>query len=341
MRFLDEIEVFLASGNGGDGCMSFRREAYVPRGGPDGGDGGKGGDLILVATTRRNTLVDFNRNKHYTAGRGRNGLGKNMTGRSGKDLEIEVPVGTVVIDLETEQVLADFAEDGARWVIPGGSGGLGNPHFKSSRNRTPRKATPGKPGTEYHVRLELKLLADVGLLGFPNAGKSTLITAISAAKPRVADYPFTTLVPNLGVVRKDWGTAFVVADIPGLIEGAADGAGLGHQFLKHVERCRVYVHLVAADTDDPDHPDGPLPERLAQRYRALNTELSRYADHLSDRPQLVVLSKVDLLDGPALTEAIAALSAEAGQPVLPLSAPTRQGTDTLVDAILKVLSDDD
>jgi GTP-binding protein len=334
VRFLDEIELYVASGNGGDGCMSFRREAYVPRGGPDGGDGGKGGDLVMVATTRKNTLVDFNRNKHYRAGRGRNGLGKNMTGRSGDDLTLEVPVGTVVVDLDTEQVLADLDEDGATWTIPGGKGGLGNPHFKSARNRTPRKATPGKPGTEYHVRLELKLLADVGLLGFPNAGKSTLITAISAAKPRVADYPFTTLVPNLGVVRTGWDSTFVVADIPGLIEGAADGAGLGHQFLKHVERCRVYVHLVAADTE----PD--LPERLVERYRALNVELERYAAHLGERPQLVVLSKVDLLDDAALAEATEALSAAAGAPVLPLSAPTRQGTDALVKAILAVLSDD-
>jgi GTP-binding protein len=249
-----------------------------------------------------------------------------MTGARGEDLLIEVPVGTVIYDVDTEEVIADLDEDGATWVLPGGAGGLGNPHFKSSRNRTPRKATEGKEGEERHVRLELKLLADVGLLGFPNAGKSTLISTISAATPRVADYPFTTLVPNLGVVRVDWGTSFVVADIPGLIEGAADGAGLGHQFLRHVERCQVYVHLVSADAEE-----GPV-----ERFHTLNRELERYAEHLAKRPQIVVLSKIDLLDD--TDEAVAALEAAAGTPVIALSAPLRIGTDALVKRILSVLA---
>jgi len=305
--------------------MSFRREKYVPRGGPDGGDGGKGGDLILRATIRRNTLVDFRRNRLYAAQRGQNGQGNRMAGARGEALVLDCPIGTVVFDLDTGEVLADLDEDGASWRIEGGSGGLGNPHFKSARNRTPRKSTPGKLGVEHHIRLELKLLADVGLLGFPNAGKSTLISVISAARPRVADYPFTTLVPNLGVVRVDHGTSFVVADIPGLIEGASDGAGLGHQFLRHVERCKVYVHLVSADAE----------EGVVERWRTLNRELSRYAAHLAERPQIVVLSKTDLLED--ATEAIAKLEAAAGSPVIGLSAPLHLGTDTLIRRILSVI----
>ncbi|MEZ4321222.1 MAG: GTPase ObgE [Myxococcota bacterium] len=326
MRFIDEIEIFVASGKGGDGCMSFRREKFVPRGGPDGGDGGRGGALILLATERRNTLVDFRRNRRYEAGKGKNGGGNNMTGAHGEDLVLEVPVGTVVIDAESDEVLADLAEDGASWHIAGGAGGLGNPHYKSARNRTPTKATPGRDGEEHHVRLELKLLADVGLLGFPNAGKSTLISTISAARPRVADYPFTTLVPNLGVVRVDWGTSFVVADIPGLIEGASDGAGLGHQFLRHVERCQVYVHLVSADAE----------EGVAERFLTLNRELASYADEVAERPQIVVLSKVDLVQDPA--PLVAELEAVANSPVLALSAPLHLGTDALVKRILSVLN---
>ncbi|MCB9694838.1 MAG: GTPase ObgE [Alphaproteobacteria bacterium] len=326
MRFIDEIEIFVASGKGGDGCMSFRREAHVPRGGPDGGDGGRGGDLVLRASTRRNTLVDLRRNKRYAAKNGQPGGTKNMTGARGEELVIEVPLGTVVVDADTDDLLADLATDGAEWRLQGGDGGLGNPHFKSSTHRTPRVATPGQPGEERQLRLELKLLADVGLLGFPNAGKSTLISTISQARPRVADYPFTTLVPNLGVVRVDWETSFVVADIPGLIEGASEGAGLGHQFLRHVERCPVYVHLVAADAEE-----GP-----EARYQTLVDELAAYAEELVERTQIVVLSKTDLLDDP---EATAAELAEAiGHPVIPISAPLRVGVDRLVKTIASTLA---
>ncbi len=327
MRFIDEVEIVVASGKGGDGCMSFRREAHVPRGGPDGGDGGRGGDLILRASSRKNTLVDLRRNKRYAARNGQPGRNRNMTGARGQSLLLEVPVGTMVYDADTDELLADLAEEGAEWRLPGGEGGLGNPHFKSSTHRTPRIATSGKPGIERRVRLELKLLADVGLLGFPNAGKSTFLAAISAARPRVADYPFTTLVPSLGVVKLGWDRSFVVADIPGLIEGASEGVGLGHRFLRHVERCRVYVHLVAADAE----------EGAVERYRALNRELEAYAAGLAERPQVVVLSKVDLLDDPEA--AVRAFSEAIGRPVHPLSAPCRVGIDALVQTIARTLSD--
>jgi GTP-binding protein len=325
MRFIDEIEIIVASGKGGDGALSFRREAHVPRGGPDGGDGGRGGDLVLVASKRKNTLVDLRRNKRYAARNGQPGRNKNMTGARGEALEIEVPVGTAVYDVETDELLADLVDEGAEWRLPGGAGGLGNPHFKSASHRTPRIATPGEPGVEQRVRLELKLLADVGLLGFPNAGKSTLISTVSAARPRVADYPFTTLVPNLGVVRLGWDTSFVMADIPGLIEGASEGQGLGHQFLKHVERCQTYVHLVAADAEE-----GPV-----ERYRTLIRELGAYEEALAQRPQIVVLSKVDVLDD--VDAAVAELASAIGRPVLPLSAPLRIGVDALVKAIAHTL----
>lgn len=328
MRFIDENEIIVASGNGGDGCMSFRREAYVPRGGPDGGDGGHGGSIVLRADRRKNTLVDLRRNKRYAAENGRPGKGKNMTGRSGEDLVIEVPVGTMLYDIETDELLADLREEGAEWSLEGGRGGLGNPHFKSSTRRTPRKATPGKPGIEMRLRLELKLLADVGLLGFPNAGKSTLISVISAARPRVADYPFTTLTPNLGVVRLGWDTSFVVADIPGLIEGASEGAGLGHRFLKHVERCRLYVHLVAADAEE-----GPV-----DRYRKLNEELEAYAPELIERQQIVVLSRTDLVED--AEDKLAELRTVAPH-ALALCAPNRVGTDALLKRIAHALASED
>lgn len=321
MRFIDEIEIILRSGKGGDGGLSFRREAHVPRGGPDGGDGGRGGDLVLVASTQKNTLVDFRRNKVYAGRNGQAGRNKNMTGACGESLVLEVPVGTTVFDKETDELLADLVEEGAEWKIPGGAGGLGNPHFKTAAHRTPTKTTPGEEGREHRVRLELKLLADVGLLGFPNAGKSTLISTVSSARPRVADYPFTTLVPNLGVVRVGWDTTFVMADIPGLIEGASEGHGLGHQFLKHVERCETYVHLVAADAE----------EGVVERYHKLRRELGAYLEELRERPQIVVLSKVDVLDD--VDAAVAEFSEAIGCPVLPLSAPLHLGVDTLVKKI--------
>lgn len=321
MRFIDEVEFVIASGAGGDGCISFRREKYVPRGGPDGGDGGRGGAVIVEATTRRNTLSDFRRNRVYRAPNGQPGSGRQMYGAAGEDLVLLVPVGTVLYDVDTGELLADLDADGARWVVPGGAGGLGNMHFKTATRQTPHYATEGKPGTEVRVRAELKLLADVGLLGFPNAGKSTFLSRISAARPKVADYPFTTLVPQLGVVELAPGESFVVADIPGLVEGAAEGVGLGHRFLKHVERCAVYVHLVA-----PDAPDG---DPVSLRH-ALDRELEAYDPELRERPQIVVLSKIDLLDEPGRARWIRALEASGDAPVRAISAVTGEGIRDLV-----------
>ncbi|MFK7927072.1 MAG: GTPase ObgE [Myxococcota bacterium] len=329
MRFVDEVFVTVASGNGGNGCASFLREAFRPRGGPNGGHGGSGGDLIMEATRQRNTLVDFKWNKVYRAESGQNGETRDMDGRAGEDMTLWVPVGTQVLDRATGDLLADLAEEGDRWVLSGGSGGLGNTAFKTSTNRTPRKAGEGKPGIEKELLLELKLIADIGLLGFPNAGKSTLISRISAAKPKIAAYPFTTLVPNLGVVRLSEGRSFVVADIPGLIEGAAEGAGLGHQFLKHVERCGGYLHLVSVD-----ELDGTTP---VERFRALNEELRQYDDELLQRPQVVVLTKTDLLDPADAEAARAALEADIGTTVYSASSVSGDGLPHVVGAAWRLL----
>lgn len=320
MRFIDEVVIQVASGAGGNGVVSFWREKFVPRGGPDGGDGGRGGDLVLEATRQRNTLVDFRRNKIYRADDGESGTGRQMYGAKGDDNVLWVPVGTVVFDEESGEPLADLAEEGARYVIPGGAGGLGNMRFATATNRTPLEATPGAAATETSLRLELRLLADVGLLGFPNAGKSTLISRISAAKPKIADYPFTTLVPNLGVVDAGDGRSFVVADIPGLIEGAADGAGLGLQFLRHVERCAFLLHLVAADAE----------EGVVERLEVLRRELSAYDEELFEKPQMVVLSKIDLLSAEERQAAISALEQHCSGPVWAVSAATNEGLDQLV-----------
>jgi GTPase len=329
MSFVDEIECVLASGRGGDGLVSFLRQPHLPRGGPDGGDGGRGGALIVETTTRKNTLQDFRRNANYHAKNGQPGGARNMTGRSGEDLVLTVPVGTVIHHAETDEVIADLDVEGARWVMPGGSGGQGNIHFKSSTMRTPRIATPGQPGTEVHVRLELKLIADVGLLGFPNAGKSTLISSVSNARPKVASYPFTTLVPNLGVVQYGDDETLVIADIPGLIDGAAEGAGLGHQFLRHVERCNAYLHLVSCEDFD---------EAPAERLRRLDGELTRWRNQLGKRPQIVVLTKVDLLPREARKEALDALRAVAGErKVMAISSVTRDGLRDLVHAVVRLL----
>ena len=322
----------VASGTGGSGAVSFHREKFVPRGGPDGGDGGKGGSLIFEATLSRNTLVDFRFNKVYRGEDGQPGGTNQMTGRGGEDLVLLVPVGTQIYDDETSELLADLADDGSRFAIDGGRGGKGNLHFKSARMRTPRFAQEGEAGTEFKVRLELKLLADVGLLGFPNAGKSTLISRISAAKPKVADYPFTTLVPHLGVVQIDEGVSFVVADIPGLVEGASDGVGLGHQFLKHLDRCRLLVHLVPAD--QAEEGDGP-----AAMLATLNAELEAYDPELAERPQLVCLSKIDAVLPERRDALLAELQEAAGRRVLGLSAVTGEGVDLLVRAMHRWLSE--
>ncbi len=331
MRFVDEIEFVVRSGNGGKGAISFRREKHVPRGGPDGGDGGRGGSVILEATRQRNTLVDFRMNKVYSAQSGEPGKGNRAYGRSGKDLLLEVPVGTVVWNATTGEQLADLSEAGEQWTIEGGHGGKGNVHFKSSTRRTPRFATPGGEGIELRLRLELKLIADVGLLGFPNAGKSTFVSTISAARPKVAEYPFTTLVPSLGVVRVGTGNSFVVADIPGLIEGAAEGIGLGHQFLRHVERCSLYVHLVAAS----DPLGSPV-----ERYTALQRELAQYDDSLPKRPQLVALSKVDTLPDDEVATLCAELQSVCGTPVFPISSVSRKGLGPLLHAVWSVVQAD-
>lgn len=289
MKFVDEAEIHVHAGNGGNGCASFRREKFIPFGGPDGGDGGAGGSVYLLADENLNTLVDFRHQRVYRAGRGENGMSRQMHGKAGDELTIRVPVGTVVVNIDTDEVIGDLTEHGQRLkVAQGGDGGLGNIHFKSSTNRAPRKATSGFPGDSRELRLELKLLADVGLLGFPNAGKSTFIRAVSAATPRVADYPFTTLHPNLGVVRIDTDQSFVIADIPGLIEGAADGAGLGIQFLKHVARTSLLLHLV--DMAPLDGETDPVAQ-----VKAIEAELKQFDPALLRRPRWLVLNKADLL----------------------------------------------
>lgn len=289
MKFVDEAEIQVQAGNGGNGCASFRREKFIPFGGPDGGDGGAGGSIYVVSDENLNTLIDFRHQRHFKAGRGENGMSRQMHGKNGEDLEIRVPVGTVIVNVDTDEVIGDLTEHGQRVkVAQGGDGGLGNIHFKSSTNRAPRKATQGREGDTRELKFELKLLADVGLLGFPNAGKSTFIRAVSAATPRVADYPFTTLHPNLGVVRIDTDQSFVVADIPGLIEGAADGAGLGIQFLKHVARTSLLLHLV--DMAPLDGETDPV-----EQVRAIEAELKKFDPELLARPRWLVMNKGDLL----------------------------------------------
>jgi GTP-binding protein len=289
MKFVDEAEIHVAAGAGGNGSVSFRREKFIPLGGPDGGDGGKGGSVWLVADEGINTLIDFRHQRRFKAQRGENGMGRQMAGRGGEDVVIRVPVGTVVINVDTEEQIGDLTAHGQRLLVAqGGVGGKGNIHFKSSVNRSPRRATPGTAGDERDLRLELKLLADVGLLGFPNAGKSTFNRAVSAARPKVADYPFTTLHPNLGVVRIERERSFVIADIPGVIEGAAEGAGLGIRFLKHVMRTRLLLHVVdMAPADESVDP--------AEQVRTIAKELKKFDAELAKRPRWLVLNKSDLL----------------------------------------------
>ncbi|MGO1071558.1 Obg family GTPase CgtA [Lysobacter sp. CA199] len=292
MKLVDEAEIQVIAGNGGNGCVGFRREKFIPLGGPDGGDGGAGGSVFIVADENVNTLVDFRHQKQFRARRGENGMGRQAYGKGGDDLVIVVPVGTVVTNVETDEVIGDLTAHGDRLLVArGGKGGLGNMHFKSSVNRTPRKALPGLPGEERELKLELKLLADVGLLGFPNAGKSTLIRAVSAATPKVADYPFTTLYPNLGVVSVEAHRSFVIADIPGLIEGAADGAGLGAQFLRHLQRTRLLLHLV----DIAPMEGGVEGVSPAEQVRAIENELHKHDPELLAKPRWLVLNKADLL----------------------------------------------
>lgn len=322
MKFVDEAEISVHAGNGGNGCVSFRREKFIPFGGPDGGDGGNGGSVWLVADENLNTLVDFRHQRVFRAQRGQNGMGRDMYGKAGEDVVIRVPVGTAVYNIATDELIGDLTTHGQRLLVAkGGDGGKGNIHFKSSVNRAPRKATPGWPGEERELRLELKLLADVGLLGFPNAGKSTFIRAVSAATPKVADYPFTTLYPNLGVVSVEPYKSFVIADIPGLIEGAAEGAGLGALFLRHVQRTRLLLHLV--DMAPLDGETDPV-----EQVRAIERELGKYDPALLQKPRWLVLNKADLLDPEEARAREADLVTRLGwtAPHFVVSAISREGT---------------
>lgn len=333
MKFVDEATIRVLAGNGGHGCLSFRREKYVERGGPDGGDGGRGGSVYLVADASLNTLADFRVTRKFKAEGGQGGSGRNKTGRSGDDLEVTVPIGTVVHDVDTGELICDLTEPGQRQkVADGGRGGLGNTRFKSSTNRAPRKITNGTPGESRHLRLELKVLADVGLLGMPNAGKSTLITAMSEARPRIADYPFTTLHPNLGVVRVGQLQSFVMADVPGLIEGASEGAGLGIQFLKHLQRTRLLLHLVDIAPMDPNIEP-------ANEVKALEKELVNFSEELAAKPRWLVINKIDLLSDEDLAVAREMLLDELAWvgPVFEVSAATGAGTEALGQAVMQEL----
>jgi len=330
VKFFDEAFITVQSGDGGRGCVSFRREKFIPRGGPDGGDGGKGGDVIFKSSSHRRTLYPFRFKRQFKAKNGSHGQGKRKTGKQGDDLIIEIPPGTLIIDEETNEIVKDFIQPDATYIIAeGGRGGQGNTRFKTATHRAPRFAQPGEPGQFLKLKLELKLLADVGIIGLPNAGKSTLISAISSATPKIADYPFTTLTPTLGVVQAGWGEPFVVADIPGLIEGAHKGVGLGTNFLRHIERTRVLVHLIDIATIDPQNP-------LAE-YETINRELASYSSQLMEKPQIVVLNKIDLT---ATKEAGKAFQAALkDREVLQLSAATRKGVDKLTSKMIKYLDD--
>ncbi len=333
MKFVDEATIRVQAGNGGHGCLSFRREKYVEKGGPDGGDGGDGGSVYLVADDALNTLVDFRVARKFRAQSGQGGAGRNMTGKSGEDLDVRIPRGTVIHDVDTGELIGDLTEPGQRLkVAEGGKGGLGNTRFKSSTNRAPRKTTNGTPGEARHLALELKVLADVGLVGMPNAGKSTLIRAMSAARPKVADYPFTTLHPNLGVVSVGRLQSFVMADIPGLIEGAAEGAGLGIRFLKHIQRTRLLLHLV--DIAPIDAGEDP-----AAAFRSIEAELAKFSNELMDKPRWLVINKIDLLPADerdnAQAELVAALNWQG--PVFQVSAETGDGTEALGQAVMREL----
>ena len=321
MRFLDQAKIYVRGGDGGDGCVSFRREKYVPRGGPDGGDGGRGGHVIARADPELNTLIDYRYRQHFRAGRGGHGMGKNRTGANGADIELALPLGTQIFDEDGETLIADLSRPDQTVILArGGDGGLGNSRFKSATNQAPRHATPGQPGEERWVWLRLKLLADAGLLGLPNAGKSPFLAAVSRARPKIADYPFTTLEPKLGTVQIDH-DSFVIADIPGLIEGAHEGAGLGVRFLGHIERCRVLIHLVDGTQED-----------VAEAYRTVRRELQAYEPKLARRPELVCLNKIDALAEEEIAAKAAALRAAAGRPVFLTSGVARRGLDEVLRA---------
>jgi GTP-binding protein len=326
MKFLDEAKVYIASGAGGNGCVSFRREKFIEFGGPTGGDGGRGGDVVVEAVTGLNTLIDYRYQQHFKAQRGGNGMGKDRAGANGKDVVLKVPVGTQVYEEDGETLLADLTEVGQRVTIAeGGNGGFGNAHFKSSTNRAPRHANPGQPGEEHTIRLRLKLIADAGLIGLPNAGKSTFLAAVSAAKPKIADYPFTTLHPQLGVVEVD-GREFVLADLPGLIEGAHEGTGLGDRFLGHTERCRVLLDLIDGTSDD-----------AGEAYKIVRGELEAYGHGLINKPEIVALSKSDALTKDAIKTQAGRLKKACKKTPLVLSAQSGDGVQEALRALLKII----
>ncbi|WKZ31914.1 MAG: GTPase ObgE [Thermodesulfobacteriota bacterium] len=331
MKFIDEAKIYVKAGDGGRGCVSFRREKYVPKGGPDGGNGGRGGDVLLIAEGRLASLLDFKYKREYKAERGQHGMGSMCSGRDGLDLRINVPVGTVVKDADTGEALADLVADGQEYLVSrGGRGGKGNAHFATSTHQTPRFAQPGEPGEEKNLKLELKLLADVGIIGFPNAGKSTLISHISAAKPRIADYPFTTLVPNLGIVKfGDFG-GFVVADIPGLIEGAHEGKGLGVRFLKHIERTSIFIHVI-----DLSPVSGRDPK---EDFEVVNRELRAFKAELAERPQVVALNKTDIPEAEEKVAELLKFFNGLGIKVFPISAATGKGLKELVNYVGREVS---
>jgi len=326
MKFLDEAKVYVASGAGGNGCVAFRREKFIEFGGPNGGDGGKGGDLIVEAVTGLNTLIDYRYQQHFKAERGGNGMGKDRHGANGKDKVLKVPVGTQVYEEDGEMLLADLTEVGQRVTIAkGGNGGFGNAHFKSATNQAPRNANPGRPGAELTIRLRLKLIADAGLIGLPNAGKSTFLASVSSAKPKIADYPFSTLHPQLGVVRVDE-REFVLADLPGLIEGAHQGTGLGDRFLGHTERCRVLLHLVDGTSED-----------AGRDYKTVRAELEAYGNGLTDKQEIVALSKIDAMTPEAIKSQTAKLKKACKSTPLVLSSAARQGVPEVLRALLKII----
>jgi GTP-binding protein len=329
VKFIDEATITVQSGNGGRGCVSFRRERFVPKGGPDGGDGGKGGDVVLVTTHRKRTLRQFQYKRQFKAANGGHGQGSQKTGRNGADLIIELPPGTIILNAEDGTLIKDMALPDEKFVLArGGRGGLGNTRFKSSTNRAPRHAQPGEPGIFLTVKLELKLLADVGIIGLPNAGKSTLLCAISAARPKAADYPFTTLNPYLGVVRTEWAEPFVVADIPGLIDGAHQGAGLGHRFLKHIERTRILIHLIDASAIDSDRPLAAMD--------TVNRELTLYNPALGAKTQLMVLNKLDLAGAAQKAEVF--LKALPDKDIVLISAQKAEGLASLTSKLTQLLN---
>lgn len=326
MAFIDEAKFFVKAGDGGNGCVSFRREKYVPKGGPNGGDGGRGGDVIIVAKGSLNSLIDFRYRSHFKADRGEHGKGKDMHGHKGKHCYVEVPVGSIIKNIETGEVLADLSTDDEMFCVArGGDGGLGNPHFSSGTNRTPRIATNGQAGEEFWLKIELKLIADVGLVGLPNAGKSTLLSKLSAANPKIAPYPFTTLEPQLGVLQYKYYTPCIIADIPGLVEGAHTGTGLGHKFLKHVERTSILIHVL----DGSD-------ENIMDNYYVISNELALYKKELSDRTHIVLINKIDIVEDEDLAELLSIFKEKEAQ-VLAISAEESLGLDELREAILELL----